>query len=138
MIASRERSGAAGQRLFEHLVRLLGADVENRAHRFALHLRLVVVEQLGQIGQRVAAAELAQQVDGRPPDRRVRRALQPLGGAFADDAEGDQDGGQPLARPRALFDRQRFGQRLDDHFAERQAHRLDAPRTAPRPSSPGA
>ena len=82
------RGGAAGQRLLEHAgKRCVGADVEDRAHRFALHLRLVVVEQLGQIRQRVAAAELAQQVDGRPADRRVRRALQPLDGAPADGAE---------------------------------------------------
>ena len=116
--------GAAGERLLQHLIRLLGPDVENRADRLALHLRLVVVEQLGQVGQRVAAAELAQQVDGRSPDGRIRRALQSLGGAFADDAEGDQDGREPLARPGALFDRQRLGERLDHHFAEREAHGL--------------
>ncbi len=58
MIASRERVGAAGQRLLENPVGGVGADVEDRAHRLALHLRLVVVEQLGQVGQRFAAAEL--------------------------------------------------------------------------------
>ena len=111
---------------FEHLVRLFGADVENRAHRLALHLRLVVVEQFGQIGQRVAAAELAQQINGRAPHGRVRRSFQPLDGAFARDAEGEQDRGQALTRTGALFDRQRLGERLDHHLAERDAHALDA------------
>ena len=84
MIASRDCVGAAGERLLEDLIRRVGADVEDRAHRLALHLRLVVVEQLGQVGQRLAAAELAQQVNRRPPHRRVRRVLQPLDRPAAD------------------------------------------------------
>ena len=82
---------AAGQRLLENAVGRVGADVQDRAHRFALHLRLVVVEQLGQVGQRVAAAELAHQVDRRPAHRRVRRVLQPLDRPPADRPEREQD-----------------------------------------------
>ena len=80
MIASRDASVPLASACFEDLVAAFGADVENRAHRLALDLRLVVVEQLGQIGQRVAAAELAQQVDGRAANGRIRRALQPFDG----------------------------------------------------------
>ena len=84
----------------------------------------VVVEQLGQLRQRLAAAELAQQIDGRPADGRIRRTLQSLDRPLADRAEADQDRRQPLARPRTLFCGERLRQRLDHHFAERQAHRL--------------
>ena len=76
--ARRATGGAAGQRLLEDSVRAVGADVQDRADRLALHLRLVVVEQLGQVGERVAAAELAHQVDGRAAHGGVGRALQPL------------------------------------------------------------
>ena len=38
--------GAALQRLLEHLVRLGGADLHDRAQRFALHLRIRIVEHL--------------------------------------------------------------------------------------------
>ena len=62
MIASRDWSVPLDERLLQHLERRIGADVQNRAHRFALHLRLVVVEQFRQVGQRLGAAEFAQQV----------------------------------------------------------------------------
>ena len=68
----------------------------------------------------------AHQVDRRPAHRRVRRVLQPLDRPPADRAEREQDRRQALARARPLFRRQRFGERPDEHLAERHAHRLDA------------
>ena len=57
---------------------------------------------------------------------RVRRALQPFNRPPSGGAERQQNRREPLARTGALFDRQRLGQRTDEDFAERHAHRLDA------------
>ena len=124
-MASREVGCSADQRLLQDLERLVGADVENGPHRFALHLLLIVCEQLRELGQRVAAAEIAEQIDRGATHGRVRRAFQSFDLPPADRTEGDQNGGQTLARPRALLGRQRFGERPDHHLADRHAHGLD-------------
>ena len=62
--------GAVGERLLERAVSLIRPDVEHGPDGFALNLQLRVVEQEGELRQRLAAAELAQQVNRRPPDRR--------------------------------------------------------------------
>ena len=127
MIASRDRVGAAGQRLLENPVGGVGADVEDRAHRLALHLRLVVVEQLGQVGQRFAAAELrasAESPSGARPDSASSSAARSSGGRPTPNASRIA-----VSRSRgrgALLDRQRLGERADEHLAERHAHRLHA------------
>ena len=126
MIASRDCSLPLASACSSTWKACVGADVEDGAHRFALHLRLVVVEQLGEVGQRLAAAELAHQLNRRAADRRVRRALQPLDRPPPDGAERQQHRRQPLARAAALLGGERLGERTHQHLAERDAHRLDA------------
>ena len=125
-MASRDSRGPGHQRLLENGVCGVGADVEDGPQGFALDLRLAVIEQQREIGQRILAAELPQQIDRRPAHGGVGRALQPLHGLPARRAEGDEERRQPLARAAALFGRQRFGERPHQHLADRQAQRLDA------------
>ena len=70
--------GAGEERLLEHLVGGFGADPQDGADRLALHLLLVVVQQPGELGERFAAAELAKQVDRRAAHGGVRRVLEAL------------------------------------------------------------
>ena len=60
----------------ERRVRLVGADLHDGAERVALDRRLGVAEKRLEVGQRLGAAERAQQLDGRAADRRVRRVPQ--------------------------------------------------------------
>ena len=75
---------------------------------FALHLRVGVVEHRRQLGQRFAAAEHAQQIDGRAAHRRIGRVLQLLDRLAAGRAEAEQQLAQPprwrrrSPRPRAV------------------------------------
>jgi hypothetical protein len=110
--------GAAGERLLEDSECGVGADVHDSANGVALHLRLVVVQQFGEIGQRLAPAELAHEVNGRPPHRGVLRILQSFDRPAADRSERQQNRRQPLAGARAFFHGKRFGERPHEHLAQ--------------------
>ena len=115
---------SADQRLLQDAGTPVGA-VLRIAARFALDLLLIVSEQFRELGERVAAAEIAEQIDRRATHGRIRRALQSFDLPPADRTERDQNGGQALARPRALLGREGFGERPDQHLADRHTHGLD-------------
>ena len=72
------RPGRAGlQRVLQHRVGLVRADLHDGPQRLALHLRVGVVEQLDRCGQGVAA-QPAKQLDGGPAHRGVARRAQLL------------------------------------------------------------
>jgi len=63
--------GAALHGLLEHLVGLGGPDLYDRPQRFALHLRILIVEHLPEIGQCRVTGEAAQQIDRGSAHRRI-------------------------------------------------------------------
>jgi len=129
MIASRESIGAARERRFEHLIRLFGPDIENRAHRpRCLHCGCVVDDSVS-IGQRVAAPNSAQSMSVRRPPRSASRStFSPpvLLGRFADGRQRRfmiRYAPHPLARPAPALRLQRFGERRD-HESPARGHRF--------------
>ena len=122
------RRVAADQRVLEHRERLLGADLHDRADRFALHLRIRVVQHRRQLGQRLAAAEDAEQIDRRAADGRVRGVLELLDRLPARRAESEQQLAQVPDGAIVFFDGEGERQRAHDRRADRVAHpaeRLD-------------
>src|SRR2546428_80776 len=99
-IAQPARSVRHG--LFEDRERHVGPDVESGAPALALQLRLGVVEQLGELRQRFAAAELAHQLNRGPADGCIGGILQSLDLAAGNGSERDENGRQALARTRTL------------------------------------
>ena len=118
---------AAGERLLEDPVSLVCPDFEDGPDRLPLDDRLGVVQQFGQVGQRLASAEFTQEINRGAPDCRVCRGLQLFNLAPADGAEPDEDVGQALACAGALLGRERLGKRSNERFPERHADRLHAP-----------
>ena len=78
------------QRVFEHGIGFIRSDLHDGADRFALDLWIGVVEHRRELGQRFAAAEHPQQIDGGAAHRRIGRVFQLFDGLASRGAEPEQ------------------------------------------------
>src|SRR4030095_12117444 len=118
--------GAVGARWLERAVSRIRSYVEHGPNGFALNLQLRVVEQEGELRQRFAAAELAQQVNCRSPDDGILRALQALDGLPSRGTERNQQRCQPLPGANPFLHGKRLGKWTDDDLADRLTDRFGA------------
>ena len=122
---------AALQGADERVVGRVDAERRDGPGRLALHVRLGVIEQRFQLGQRLLPAEFPQQQDRRAPDGGVRGLAQALDRLAPGGPEAGQDVDEVSPRPIPFLPRQHFGERADRDRAQGDAEppgRLDDPR----------
>ena len=83
-------------------------------------------KKLAQLGERLAAAELPQQIDRGPTHGGIGRALEPLDLASPARPKRHEHGRQTLARARLALFEERFGKHRDHRVAKREKHSLHA------------
>ena len=116
---------ALGEHAREHLVCSLIAHADHRTKRFALHQRLRIGEQVSELGEPLAAAELPEQERGGLPHFPVGRVQELTDGVPAAGAEADQDVPHGPSDLAIVFGGERLGQRHHDAGAERGAQLFD-------------